>query len=146
MTSKKTRVVSLAAIVAAAAVLSAAGPARADNGDRNTDTTCGGVTAWQSPATGTPHAQLRFCNVHWFHNIIDNTYSQTVKFEFRDSLTDGRCANARIDPGGFNYSECNAVWKPVNRTLSGRHSSITVTLSYGGISPVLHTQSAPGGF
>jgi hypothetical protein len=112
-----------------------------------TVTDCGS-SAWKSPASGTSHAGIQNCSITWGKDITSNPieFSQTVSFQLRDEETDGKCADASVTGMTGHHSECNGVWVTKTTSLSGHHSSITVTLSWGGNQPVSKTRSAPSGF
>jgi hypothetical protein len=123
-------------------------PEPADDGTRSATTSCGGVSAWKSPASGSSHAGIQNCSITWSKNILENPviYWQTVSFQLRDEATDGLCARATVTGMSGYHSECNGVWVTKTTSLSGRRSSITITLSWGGNQPVSKTQNAPSGF
>jgi hypothetical protein len=123
-------------------------PEPADDGTRSTTTSCGGVSAWKSPASGSSHAGIQNCSITWSKNILEDPiiYWQTVSFQLRDEATGGYCARATVTGMSGYHSECNGVWVTKITNLSGRRSSITITLSWGGNQPVSKTQSAPSGF
>jgi hypothetical protein len=136
----------IAALVTAIGV--AAGPlaASADTGERSINTTCGGNGTWTSPISGTPHAQITNCSIKWSKNIYTSEYWQRVTFTLQDRLTDGVCARATVTGSSRVLSECNAVATPATVDLSGRHTSLTIVLSWGGNQPVGRQQPAPSGF
>lgn len=127
-------------------LLSTTGPAPLGTGVTTTTTNCND-DAWISPASGTSHAGIRACQIIWGKDVSvsPTEYFQQVSFQLRDEATDGKCAQATAT-GGFIYTECNGVWVTKTANLNGHHSSITVTLSWGGNDPVSRTRSAPIGF
>ena len=112
-----------------------------------TVTDCG-ASAWKSPATGTSHAGIQNCSITWGKDISvsPTEFFQSVSFQLRDEQTDGVCARATVTAVSGSFSECNGVWVTKSASLNGHHSSITVTLSWGGNQPVSKTRNAPSGF
>jgi hypothetical protein len=124
------------ALVAVTAVVVAPSSAYASS---SWSTDCG---SWQSPSSGTAHAKIRNCSVVWFRDSLGEASSTTVSFELLDSYTDGVCAKAVVSasPGSHTYTECNGVWTKHTVSYGGVYT-VTITLSYGGSSPVSKTFS-----
>jgi hypothetical protein len=137
-----------AVLLSTAAVVAAATPALADNGDRTQTLNCV-PAAWQSPATGTAHARITSCKIEWGKNILDGSYWQTVTVVFLDTLTDGDCADLIVsNPSGSSpeQQECNSVPKTYTVTYEQHDAWIKVELSHGLKDKVSHTMTPPTGF
>ena len=117
------------------------------NGVTTTVTDCG-ASAWKSPASGTSHAGIQGCTITWGKDVSVSPpdFFQSVSFQLRDEQTDGVCARATVTGVSGSFTECNGVWVTKTASLGDRHSSITVTLSWGGNQPVSRTRTAPSGF
>ena len=108
----------LAALAIVLAMAVAPAPAQADEGDRSTTKAMSNMTF---SVGGVVRSELRNGSVVFWKNIIDGSRWIVVKAQIRDRSTDGWCAKARYlsgwGPDAWG-TECNAVWKNFNATLS----------------------------